>query len=104
MVDILDKSVTPLGEGEPGAIPKGKHWVDLTEPGKVLVIEQPSHMTCASIGGIMGFRLKARGVAGVVSAGRVRDLAELRQSGVPVSLRPFFNICFLIRGIGSSFE
>lgn len=67
------------------AIPKGTHWVDLTEEGSVLVIEQPPTQTCAAIGGIMALRMKARAVKAAVIGGRVRDLAELRDSKLPVS-------------------
>ena len=71
-------------EDDPAAIPKGKHWVDLSEKGTVLVIDQPLEQHCAAVGGIMAARMKILGVEGLVVSGRVRDLAELRESGLPV--------------------
>ena len=67
------------------SVPKGSHWVDLTEPGSVVVIDQPAGQYCAAVGGIMAQRMKARGVAGCIVGGRVRDLAELGDSHLPVS-------------------
>jgi regulator of RNase E activity RraA len=78
-----------LPESDPGAMPKGKHWVDMADEGTVLVIEQPSGQTCAAIGGIMATRMKVRGVEACVVGGRVRDLTELRKSGLPVSFLSF---------------
>lgn len=83
----MDKTdnVQPLAEGDAGAIPKGSHWVDMTEAGTIVVIEQPLGQTCAALGGIMATRMKVRGVEGCVVGGRVRDLSELANSGLPVS-------------------
>lgn len=75
----------PLPESDPGTVPKGQHWVDMADEGTVLVIEQPPGQTCAAIGGIMAARMKVRGVKACVVGGRVRDLAELKASGLPVS-------------------
>jgi regulator of RNase E activity RraA len=69
-------------------VPKGSHWVDLTEPGSIVVIDQPEDQKCAAVGGIMALRMKARGVAGCVVGGRVRDMAELQDSQLPVSEEP----------------
>ncbi len=71
-------------------IPKGSHWVDLTEPGTVVVIDQPEGQKCAAVGGIMAQRMKARGVAACVIGGRFRDLAELRETQLPVCILVFF--------------
>lgn len=81
----------PLPSDSPHAVPKGSHWVDMTEEGTVLVIEQPEGQTCASIGGIMGLRMAKRGVAGCVVGGRVRDIQELEKTELPVS-RAFSNM------------
>lgn len=78
-------NVPPLTESDPGMVPKGKHWVDMADEGTVVVIEQPSGQTCAALGGIMATRMKVRGVEACIVGGRVRDLAELRKSGLPVS-------------------
>lgn len=69
---------------EKHVIPNGAHWVDKTEEGSVLVIQQPPMQTCAAIGGIMALRMKVRRVKAAVIGGRVRDVAELRDNGLPV--------------------
>ncbi len=79
--------VSPLPEPDPDAIPKGVHWVDMADECTVVVIDQPVGQTCAAIGGIMATRMKAKGVEACVVGGRVRDLAELRSSGLPVSIK-----------------
>jgi hypothetical protein len=75
----------PLTESDPGVVPKSTHWVDLVDESTVVVIEQPPGQTCAALGGIMATRMKARGVEACIVGGRVRDLTELRKSGLPVS-------------------
>lgn len=84
---LIDKSdqIQPLSPDDRNAGPKASHWVDETEEDTVLVIEQPPHQICAAIGGIMASRMKFRGVRACVVGGRVRDLAELKSSGLPVS-------------------
>lgn len=83
---VAKNSITsPLPESSPNAIPKGQHWVDLTNEGTVMVIEQPEGQSCAAIGGIMALRMKTRGATGCVVGGRVRDLEELNNCGLPVS-------------------
>lgn len=84
---LVDKSdqTELLDPDDPHAIPKGSHWADETEEGTILVVEQPSTQTCAAVGGIMAARMKTRGLHGCVVSGRVRDLAELKKSGLPVS-------------------
>lgn len=66
------------------SIPKGSHWADVTEEGTILMIDQPRHQTNAVVGGMMASRMKIRGVVGCVVSGRVRDLSELKNSGLPV--------------------
>lgn len=82
-----DSSTSSPPESDPRAIPRGQHWVDLTEKGTVVVIEQPEGQSCAAIGGIMALRMKIRGAKGCVVGGRVRDLEELDSCGLPVSTR-----------------
>lgn len=69
-------------------IPAGKHWVDLTEPGSIVVMAQPDGQKCAVLGGIMALRIKMLNAKGIVVNGRVRDLVELRETGLPVSSSP----------------
>ncbi|TVY62880.1 hypothetical protein LSUE1_G008526, partial [Lachnellula suecica] len=43
-----------------GNIPKGSHYVDLTEEGTVVVMQQPLGQKCAVLGGIMALRMRKR--------------------------------------------
>lgn len=77
--------------GRPAAnVPKDAHWVDLAVPGTFAVLKQPLGQTNAVCGGIMALRMKVLGVKGIVVAGRVRDLVELRSTELPVSITPTF--------------
>ncbi|KAL2814708.1 hypothetical protein BDW59DRAFT_176355 [Aspergillus cavernicola] len=76
-------SNTPLSQ----SFPPETHWVDHTEPGTIVLIEQPSDQHCAVVGGIMAARMKYLGIDGVVVNGRVRDLGEIRGSGLAVWAR-----------------
>ncbi|PWY87312.1 RraA-like protein [Aspergillus sclerotioniger CBS 115572] len=71
----------------PSPIPPQTHWSDLTTPNTILIITQPNDQHCAVVGGIMAQRMKYRGVSGVVVSGRVRDMAELRASGLSIWAR-----------------
>lgn len=82
LISKTDKSSYP--EMDRFAIPQGQHWVDMTEEGTVVVIEQSEGQTCAAVGGIMATRMQKNGVLGCVVGGRVRDLDELKRSGLPV--------------------
>jgi regulator of RNase E activity RraA len=68
-------------------IPAGKHWVDLTEPETVVVMTQPAGQKCAVLGGIMALRMRVLNAKGIVVSGRVRDIVELGETGLPVSIR-----------------
>lgn len=72
------------GSLPPQNIPKDVHWADLAEPGTFAVLKQPPGQTNAVCGGIMALRMKVRQVAGIIVAGRVRDLDELRSTNLPV--------------------
>ncbi|PFH56256.1 hypothetical protein XA68_16830 [Ophiocordyceps unilateralis] len=65
-------------------VPTHLHWSDVTEPDSFVVIKQPPGQTNAVCGGIMGLRMKLRGAKGIAVAGRVRDLAELRSTNIPI--------------------
>jgi regulator of RNase E activity RraA len=80
-------------------IPDGKHWVDLTEPESIVLISQPRGQICAALGGIMALRMKMRNAAGVVVHGRVRDVEELRETGLPVGQFFFCLLTSLFPGI-----
>ena len=57
--------------------------VEECPPGAVMVIDSRKDARAASAGGILVGRLKARGVAGVVSDGGFRDAAEIATLGIP---------------------
>lgn len=79
------KDDTSESDGRPESnIPKDAHWVDLAVPGTFAVLKQPAGQTNAVCGGIMALRMKVLGVQGIIVAGRVRDLIELRSTELPV--------------------
>ncbi|GAA5933299.1 hypothetical protein JCM3775_002600 [Rhodotorula graminis] len=68
-----------LVDGQDTESPKlDGHFVDLAEPDSVLFISTPAHSKSASLGGLLATALQKKGVRGVVTSGRCRDLAELR--------------------------
>jgi regulator of RNase E activity RraA len=95
-IKFLDKDDSPpsiaIENPEKHGFLPGKHWVDHVgeyppnsyKAGPILVIEQPADQYCAVTGGIMATRMKAVGIKGTVVGGRVRDLRELRATGLPV--------------------
>ncbi len=60
------------------------HYVDLTQPDTIVVLQQPQGQKCAVLGGIMALRTSILKAKGVVVSGRVRDVQELKQSGLLV--------------------
>jgi regulator of RNase E activity RraA len=85
-VIFTSKTSTDVSDLPEGNIPAGKHWVDLTEPETIVVMKQPNGQKCAILGGIMALRMKVLNARGVVVNGRIRDLAELRETGIPVCI------------------
>jgi regulator of RNase E activity RraA len=77
-------------------IPTGSHWVDLTQPETIVVMKQADGQKCAILGGIMALRMKVLSAKGIVVNGRVRDIAELGETGLPVRILFFvqFGHCF----------
>ena len=61
--------------------------IDAADPGDVGVIVMEGSLDVAAIGGLMGTAAKARGMAGMVLDGAVRDIAELRALELPVYAR-----------------
>ncbi|KAI9889911.1 MAG: hypothetical protein M1814_004634 [Vezdaea aestivalis] len=80
-VSFRPKSQPPSSRAN---IPKGCHYVDLVEHGKIPVLSQPKGQDCAVLGGIMALRMKVLGAVAVVIDGRARDLVELDQIGLNV--------------------
>ncbi|MCL4797177.1 MAG: RraA family protein [Bryobacteraceae bacterium] len=75
-----------------GALPAlaVKHSVEMIEdakPGEVGVIVMEDGLNVAAIGGLMATAAIARGIAGMVLDGGVRDLEEIRALGLPVFAR-----------------
>ena len=61
--------------------------IDAANAGDVGVIVMEGSLDVAAIGGLMGTAAKARGMAGMVLDGAVRDIAELRALELPVYAR-----------------
>ncbi|KAI1932755.1 hypothetical protein LOY94_001458 [Ophidiomyces ophidiicola] len=83
------ESLPPIAQENPDlhGFPTATHWVDLTQPGTVVLVDQPDGQKCAVLGGIMASRMSAIGAKGVIVNGRVRDLNELRNSGLSIWAR-----------------
>ena len=69
------------------AIQHSVQMIDEAKPGEVGVIVMEKGLDIAALGGLMGTAAKARGMAGMVLDGSVRDIAELRSLGLPVFAR-----------------
>lgn len=61
--------------------------IDAAQPGQVGIIVIEDSLDLAGLGGLMATAAKARGMAGIVLDGGVRDLAEIRSLGLPVFAR-----------------
>ncbi|GES98730.1 RraA-like protein [Rhizophagus clarus] len=63
--------------------PKPKqHFADAVPPGSVVFVSAPNTVS-AAWGRLMTARIKAKGANGIVVDGRIRDLAEIREEGIP---------------------
>jgi regulator of RNase E activity RraA len=75
----------PPEKATPGrAVEHAVEMIDDAKPGEVGVIVVEGGLDTAGIGGLMGTAAKARGMAGIVVDGGVRDVAELRDMGLLV--------------------
>jgi regulator of RNase E activity RraA len=61
--------------------------IDNAKPGEVGVLVIENGLDVAGLGGLMANAAKARGMAGIVIDGGVRDLPEVRALGLPVYAR-----------------
>ena len=68
--------------GDPGS--HQRRAIEEAPAGSVMVVETGGVTTAAILGDILAARLKARGVAGLVTDGVVRDADGVRQTGFPV--------------------
>lgn len=73
---------------------KPPNHVDTCPPGAVLVIKTPANAPNAVWGGLMTARAVAVGCVGVITDGRVRDVAEIKEGGLPVWSKG--NLLFLL--------
>jgi regulator of RNase E activity RraA len=69
------------------AVRHSGEMIDNAQPGEVGVIVMENGLDVAAIGGLMGTAAKARGMAGMVIDGGVRDVAELRDLKLPTYAR-----------------
>jgi regulator of RNase E activity RraA len=58
--------------------------IEIAQPGDVIVVVGAYSPRFSLWGGVMSTMAKARGVAGLITDGLVRDVAEMRQAGFPV--------------------
>jgi regulator of RNase E activity RraA len=80
--------LAPASESTPAAAVK--HSVEMIEdakPGEVGVIVMEDGLDVAALGGLMATAAKSRSMAGIVTDGGVRDLAEIRALGLPIYAR-----------------
>jgi len=61
--------------------------IDNAKPGEVGVLVIENGLDVAGLGGLMGTAAKARGMAGIVIDGGIRDIPEVRALGLPVYAR-----------------
>ncbi|KAH8749246.1 ribonuclease E inhibitor RraA/Dimethylmenaquinone methyltransferase [Diaporthe sp. PMI_573] len=76
-------SAETLPPGHPPA-PPGGQYVDMVSPGRVVIIDQEQGLRTALLGANMATRIRLQGAQAVVVAGKVRDLAQLKDSEFPI--------------------
>jgi len=90
---IYEPMVPVIGPAITVSIPRGSHFylfklgAQQTRPGDVLVVNARGDLTCGLTGGNICRALRARGLAGLVVDGAVRDLEETRATALPVFAR-----------------
>ena len=94
----IDRSMRLCGRAFPVRCPPGDNlWIHralaAAEVGEVLVVSVGSGVEFGYWGEIMGTAAQARGLAGLVISGGVRDVIALRKLGLPT-----FSACISIRG------
>jgi regulator of RNase E activity RraA len=65
----------------------GTQAIQAAAPGQIVVVEQRTGLDAAGWGGILSTAAKARGVAGAIVEGPVRDIDEAEKLGFPVYAR-----------------
>lgn len=71
----------------PGATWAMEQALELASPGDVLVVDGGACADVILMGGLMSTRLRARGIAGVVIDGAVRDVDDILELAFPVFTR-----------------
>jgi len=95
----LDAAIRPIAPGfrmlgqaltvraVAGGIAPLLHALSLARPGDVLVVDAGGHADNAVLGGNMTNEAMRRNMAGLVIDGAIRDLAEIRDYGIPTFTR-----------------
>lgn len=83
----LVKPASPEQSTPTLAVKSSVDMIDSAKPGEVGVIVVEGSRDVSGIGGLMATAAKARGMAGVVLDGSVRDIGEIRAMGLPIYAR-----------------
>ena len=89
MDDIEPGSTSPKAEPTPSNAPPPPPagvWSDKVEVGKAVVVSQPPGQYCAAVGGIHALRIDELGAEALIVDGNVRDLPEMAERSMPVSV------------------
>jgi regulator of RNase E activity RraA len=109
----MDKGIKPLylpipkfvGSAVTVSVPTGAFFVvkeamQQTQRGDVLVINAYGNLYGALLGGNVCRGLKARGLAGIVADGAIRDASEIQGDGLPVQARAMTTAMGSLEGPG----
>jgi regulator of RNase E activity RraA len=86
-VTALVKPAKPADSTPATAVKHPVEMIDEANPGEVGVIVFEDGKDIAALGGLMATAAKARGMAGMVLDGAIRDIDEVRRLGLPVFAR-----------------
>ncbi len=86
-VTTLIRQATPEQASPTLSAKHSIEMIDNAKPGEVGVLAIENGLDVAGLGGLMGTAAKARGMAGVIIDGGVRDVAEVRALGLSVFSR-----------------
>ena len=86
-VTALMRQATPEQASPTLSAKHSVEMIDNAKAGEVGVLTIENGLDVAGLGGLMGTAAKARGMAGVVIDGGVRDVGEVRSLGFPVFAR-----------------
>ena len=88
---VVGRAITALVKPAPPekatpqlAVKHSTEMIDNSKPGEVGVIVMEDGLDVAAIGGLMATAAKARGMAGMILDGGMRDVQEIRALGLPV--------------------